>query len=539
MPFTEEIPLDDGYIHFVYGTHLADTGRLFFNTPDERGVGATSLLWVWLLAGGRLLGLPIPIAAKIYGIVSLIAVGYGVFLLFCDAIGHALALLAAWLVVFSGNMLWFSLSGMETSLFLALGIWSLLAYRKGRFFTLGIGLGFLALTRPEGLLLAPSLFWADYWVKRRFLRGLLLSGLLALLVCAPWFIYLYWRTGHFIPTSGLGKQMSMDVGLHAILERNDSLKILGLFPGLLYPVVWLFYLAEFALGGVALPAPHLPIGLIVDNRSYSFSVWAVIGLALVVFPLLRSFSRYSQHSIPGLSPNFNRAPKLAFWLWVILHNLSYMVFLPFPGTSSRYGAINHVALWIALVIGLGVWCNRSRRETQQVSVWPASQFVGLASGLIVIAVASTMYWNGVYDANIDFMQNVRLRSALYLRERMPSPEKCAAFDIGVLRYFGGQPVVDLGGLLNSDLPTRFSQGKMDTYLIEQKVTCLVLPGYSSTSEKGWFDFAEELGISSSDILDLKLIQTFEISEDRWLQGYLATNNYQASVEIYRLLPTTR
>ena len=55
-PSFAAFPMDDTYIHFVYARHLADRGLLFFNFPNEAGVGTTSILWVLLLAAGLKLG---------------------------------------------------------------------------------------------------------------------------------------------------------------------------------------------------------------------------------------------------------------------------------------------------------------------------------------------------------------------------------------------------------------------------------------------------------------------------------------------------
>ena len=72
-PMPDEFPMDDTYIHFVYAENLAETGKLFFNFPDEVGVGSSSLLWVLLLASGNLLGLSMNWIAKLVGVCALAA----------------------------------------------------------------------------------------------------------------------------------------------------------------------------------------------------------------------------------------------------------------------------------------------------------------------------------------------------------------------------------------------------------------------------------------------------------------------------------
>lgn len=71
-------------------------------------------------------------------------------------------------------------------------------------------------------------------------------------------------------------------------------------------------------------------------------------------------------------------------------------------------------------------------------------------------------------------------------------------------------------------------------MIENGITCLIIPGLTGTSQDGWFDILEASGLSSSTRFDIQKIAEFEIDRQRWLKGFLPTNNYQATVSIYRL-----
>ena len=128
-PQSVEFPMDDTYIHFTYAQNLVKYGQLFFNYPGEIGVGTTSFLWVLILAVGYALGIPVHLAAKILGISSLILLGTGLFMLLKSKLPQFWAFICALAIVLSGNLLWFALSGMETILFLALGVLSLILYR--------------------------------------------------------------------------------------------------------------------------------------------------------------------------------------------------------------------------------------------------------------------------------------------------------------------------------------------------------------------------------------------------------------------------
>ena len=242
----------------------------------------------------------------------------------------------------------------------------------------------------------------------------------------------------------------------------------------------------------------------------------------VIVPLLwrarRRVAAFKQW--PGWMQDEARRPMIVLLIWLILHNLSYIFFLPILGTASRYGAINHLALWLGLTLGL-------------MSFRGSRRWIWLTGGLALIAIANTVYWNDVYDANLDYMQNVRIQSAAVLRERFPA-EQCAAFDVGALRYYSRRPVVDLGGLIDPTLGRRFLAGELDQYLMEHGVTCVFLPGRAQAANEGWFDFATTMGLGTSQLFSICQLEVIEIDYDRWLLGYLPTNNYQASVTIYRL-----
>src|SRR5437762_9698678 len=60
-------PLDDPYIYFQFARNLA-TGHGFAFNPGELTPGATSPLWVLMLAACRALGLPIEASALALGI---------------------------------------------------------------------------------------------------------------------------------------------------------------------------------------------------------------------------------------------------------------------------------------------------------------------------------------------------------------------------------------------------------------------------------------------------------------------------------------
>jgi hypothetical protein len=525
LPAPLEFPMDDTYIHFVYADNLASHGRLFFSDINEKGVGATSPLWVFFLAVFKLAGVPLLVSAKVLGLIGLTVVSGGIYVLFRPVWKSPFLLLAVVLLSISGNLIWFSLSGMETMLFLALGILSLIAYREEKWRVVGLLLGLMILVRPEGIILAAAFLFVDLWANRSLRRELIVALLICAVISVPWFIYLYLRTEHFLPTSAIGKRFTFNLGLDYIAAQNPYLSSFVQLRALVYPIAWLAYLLVFALGGKSLPAPYILEDSSFGIFSYSPSYWSIAAWLLVIFPIILASSRWlvARREWAGWVTESKARPLMIFAVWFILHNIAYMFFMPILGTASRYGALNHVILWILLAFGVS-------RLVQRPYVTSL-----LAGGLVLIAIANNLYWNRVYDANIEHMVNVRIATAHFVRDSLSAKDHCAAFDIGALRYFSERPIVDVGGLTDPDEQKWFNENKIDLYLIEHGATCLILPGQTNVEDEGWLNFVEIAGLDSMPYLKLQQIASFQMDHERWLLGYLPTSNQQKSVIVYRLI----
>jgi len=518
--------MDDAYIHLTYAGNLVNGGGWIFSFPDEKGVGTTSPLWVLLLSAAYLLGALPHWLAKATGILALIAISIGIYRLMIPIWGSRLAFPAAFFVTVSGNMIWFALSGMETVPFLALGILALLAYRAQKWTWLGLLLGLQTLTRPEGILLALALTVVEWIRQKRLPRQLLASILLCLLICGPWFAYLYWRTGDLLPTSASGKRLTFELSLHYFAGQYPAFRWVARFPFLLFIGQSLIHLIEFTLGGMSMPAPRLPVGNLVGIPDYSISVWAALGWAVVIIPLaLKTMKRLTTwRAWRSWMQDDLRRPFVVFVVWASLLVLSYMLILPMIGTAGRYVAIGHVALWMGLVIGLAGYADR-----------PHVKFL-LTVSLAGIALSNTVYWNRVYNSNVEHMETVRIAAARYVRDNIPASQQCAAVDVGAVTYYSHRPIVDLGGLIELDAEKWIRDEAVDRYLISKNVTCLIVPGGTADTREGFIDFAEITGLNRSSLIQLEPVATFTMDRSRWVIGYLATMNQQASIVIYRIRP---
>ncbi len=152
--------VDDAYISFRYSANLANGLGLVFN-PGEQVEGYSNPLWTILLAGAAKLNLALPYSAWWLGIICMLATIALTMKLAEVLTGHKIIGYTAGLgLALSMSFVVSSQRGLETALFglmLILAIFGL--FTKERFSTglLAIGLGGMAITRPEGLFLAPVL----------------------------------------------------------------------------------------------------------------------------------------------------------------------------------------------------------------------------------------------------------------------------------------------------------------------------------------------------------------------------------------------
>jgi len=523
-------PMDDAYIHFQYAHVLASTGHLEFNPGEHDGVGTTSPLWVWMLAAGELLGVRAPTLARVIGLASLAACAGLASLLALPTFGESRArdirpaVMLGTLVGLSGNMVWFSLSGMETVAFVAAALSAFYCYGSGRWKTALACAGAAALLRPEGIAVVLAIAALQGLGAGRAGRPAVRTWAqlaVSVLPAAAWFAYVHVRTGQWLPTTYAGKAAYHGDVMRYFMEAHPALALFTGSSRVMYCVLWTAYACLYVLGASTVPGPGFTlagdVGESVGIRCSWLGVGAVctVMLPLIVLGLWRLFTTMrggGWRSAPGAA---------GLLLWAAVHNAAYMLCLPGPGTATRYQAVNHVLVWWLVVLGIV-----SLRGNRCLAAAAACLAVGTA-------LAGTLYWRSVYSANLDHMVRVRIAAASFVARALGPGDRVAAYDIGALRYYGGHDVVDLGGLTDSEFVNYQRAGRVPDYIRERGTSYVVLPGRHSGDSAELFGFAAYLGLDRSEVLNLESVAEFENDRGVWARGEQATGNYQPGVRIYR------
>ncbi len=248
-------PLDDTYIHLQYAKLLSQGHPFHYVAGEGYTTGATSPLYIVLLAPFFWVGLGTPALTYAIGAISLAAAAAGAGLAAGRiAGGLRAALAAAALVLVCGSVDYNALSGMETGLFCGALMCAFAAALEPSP-RLPVLLALLPLIRPDGMVFTLLLGGYAALTTRRFLRYVL--------PVVPFLLYLLANkllTGEFSSAGLRAKSWTGDVymplgsAIAAILDGAWK-RIPIVFADAFKPPSLPIFLAPLAALGLVLPGP--------------------------------------------------------------------------------------------------------------------------------------------------------------------------------------------------------------------------------------------------------------------------------------------
>lgn len=453
---------DDTYIHLRYAQNLIDRGEFSFN-PGQHSYGATSPLWIFVLAMFLKIGLEPFAAAWLAGVLS----GLGV-LVVLDFILERLTFPSLWklgILLLAACDAWFvrwTFSGMETPLatmFLLLLLTPLVRGRDlawgvsrealwHRYLAWGVMAGMSGLVRPEFVILAPLalpwLLWFEYFragsvqgmqgrVMARPHRPLLAAMGGWMLTLVPWFVYAWMAFGRVTPGTASAKS-SLDIpDPKVILEYLIMIfKQLAATQGLLW--VGVVSLVVLVLIRNSRDVEQIwedrerPLGLGADGQDDdpgpapghgTWSVWgptALVGIALTWSVVLIGGYAIKQ-------------------VWII----------------SRY--VSPLAPVLLLAMGvIAEWLLNGQRVEMRVR--KAGNAVLLGATVLTLTTNAWIFGGMVVPHAQKFPAGVKecyLGLGEWISENTRDDAVVAALDIGAVGYASDRRVLDLMGLVSPEI----------------------------------------------------------------------------------------
>ena len=454
-------PLDDAWIHQTYARNLVRSGHWEF-TPGIISSGSTAPLWTLLLAVGYLLRIPYLMWTYLLGGMSLVLLAQGGMRLWRQLWPEHRQLdwLAGLALTTTWSLVWAAVSGMETLLFPALGIWILVfftEYTSGThagspepgtaktplahrwpLATLGILLGLLILTRPDGVvLLVLNVIGLSFVYRSMPQRALSILKLLSVtvLLLTPYLLFNLKSSGHVWPNTFYAKQTEYAAALQSpLLFRLGRL----LFFSLGGP--------ETGWRGSSGPQLLLLPGI-------GFAAWKAFRIDWA--------RKRVRHTLP--------------LLWAGGHLLLYAWRLPLLYQHGRYLA---AALPVWVLYGLGGWqgilAHIANKRIRKIS----TQVAGLSFAMLLLVFL--LLGAQAYAQDVAFIESEMVRTAHWLDKNTADDAIIASHDIGAIGYFAERSLLDLAGLITPEIiPLLADPDALSDFVISSNADYLVTaPGWA-------------------------------------------------------------
>lgn len=433
-------PIDDTYIHLQYAGALADGRGLQYQPGDGYSGGATSPLWVALLAPGAALLSPAQRVAVSIGLgacflgLALLALGLaasaarsrslpdelddaGLPPIAARLLGAPTAAAPA-LAFFAGQgfLIWAALSGMETMLFAALLLAALaLVARWSRRFavephppaSLLVVCALLPLARPDGVMVSGLVVALILWRGRLGRRALLTAA--AILAPAALALVAHRLAYGRFATAGLEMKAASYLpylsgdearALTAKAAWTAVRRLFGGAPG--FPPAWI------SLGFVALGLLALARELR-DRR---------VGAAALAWPLLLLFL-WSGASVAV--PQFRQD----------------RYFVPAIATLALLGALGAAELGALAAHLRGRWAPR---------LAPVAIDLALVAAALIALSPTGRFWQRSFASDAVAIQRKQVSAARWLAENTPPDARVLVCDAGALALLSHRRVFDIVGL---------------------------------------------------------------------------------------------
>ncbi|MBK8551937.1 MAG: hypothetical protein IPL53_13055 [Ignavibacteria bacterium] len=206
-------PLDDPWIHLTFGKNLKEYFSFSYYKNENATAGSTSPLYTFIVAAGFFFTDNEMILSYVLGGLFFVFACIYFFKLTRIDLGDKLilCLLCTLIFILDYNMNFTALSGMETSLFIFELLLGAYFYKAGKAIPLGITLGLIMWTRPDGVAFIAAVI-IDYLYNRYFVKSderlkhftakqtvyiLLISGG----ITSAYFIMNYVLSGTFFPNT--------------------------------------------------------------------------------------------------------------------------------------------------------------------------------------------------------------------------------------------------------------------------------------------------------------------------------------------------
>lgn len=430
-------PLDDPWIHLTFAKNIFEYLSFSFYKNEMVTAGSTSPLFTILEAIGFFFTQNEMLIGYALGVIFFVLSSYAFYKLSTFEFDKEIifALLTAGIFVIDKWMVFISLSGMETTMFIFLLILSSYFYRKRMALPLGIMLGLLLWTRPDGIAFIGALIF-DYALVKSYSKNQLDLQLftgkdyrkIALsfaVIAGLYFVFNYILSGSILPNTYNAKLTYYSPEFRS---RWDFLEY----------EVWEY----FRTGAYYV----LMIGFLYSVGKLIYDIYT---------------KTYNQNTL--------------YIVFILLFVLMYFIKLPYAHRFGRYMMPLIPFFILTATIGFRDMARIINKYTNN-PLFSKSIFYILVGVTYFIGVKNYDENRENYSSQCRYIYERQVMAAQWLNKYTKEDDVVATHDVGAIGYYSGRKIVDVAGLVTPELIDKINDlnyvNYLQTYMKEKGVTYL-------------------------------------------------------------------
>lgn len=418
-------PLDDSWIHLTFARNIAEYFSFSFFKNELVTAGSTSPLYTLILAAGFLITSNEMILSYVLGVLFFVLASFYFYKLnlIDNRKEYVICMLFSLVFISDYWINFISLSGMETTLFIFLLILGAYLYKTDRIIPLGIVMGLILWTRPDGIAFIAAVIF-DIIYNRYFIKN---------------------GSGKLKYTT---KELFTSAAIFFILA--------GLYAGM-----------NLYLSGTILPNTYkakVYTNIDIDKRIlFLKNVWGYFteetyimlmpGLILSVLFFVKNILK-RQHSVNSL-----------YFFIIIFFLFIHAMKMP---AFARYGRYLMPLIPFFIIISLTGYKDLLKIISGYLKRIPVFKY--LVFLVLAAIVLSKLYYFFLYKdylaAEDKYIYERQVKTARWLKENTEIKDIIAVHDIGAIGFYSDRKIVDVAGLITPELGEHLNDENYSEFMTE-------------------------------------------------------------------------
>ena len=423
----QSFPLDDPWIHLTFAKNLFQHLSFSYYKNEMVTAGSTSPLFTLLESLGFFFTKSEMVIGYAFGVIFFIAGAYAFYRLCLLEFSkeYIFSVLTAGIFIIDKWLVFISLSGMETTMFILFLVLSAYFYRERMALPLGTSLGLLLWTRPDGLAFIAALA-IEYYMVRIYAR----------------------------------KQL--DIQLFTARDIRKILLSFGIIAGL-------YMLLNYLLSGSVLPntynAKLTYYSPEFRNRwdFLEYEVWEYFKAGSYYVLMIGFLFSAGKLIYDIYKKTYNQ--NLLYIVFILLFVLIYFIKLPYAHRFGRYMMPLIPFFILVSVVGFRDMARIINRYTNN-PLFSKSIFYILVGITYFIGVKNYDENREMYAVQCKYIYDRQVKAAQWINKYTKDSDVIATHDVGAIGYYSGRKIVDVAGLVTPELIEKINDLNYVSYMQE-------------------------------------------------------------------------